>query len=367
MNRLRIGVIGVGHLGRHHARIVSGLEDATLAGVVDTRIEQAEAVAGPLGVPALTNYKDLLPLVDAVSVVVPTTYHAEVAGFFLEHGIHCLIEKPLAPSVAEADELVRLAERGGVVLQVGHIERFNPAFQTLKASGIRPNYVHAERLGVYTFRSTDISVVLDLMVHDIDLVLNLVAAPVSRVSALGMPLFGGLEDVAQARVEFEDGTVVDFSTSRVSYQPSRRLRAWSREAYASVDFASRQTTLLRPSEALRQGSPDWTGIDRSQPNLVRDHLFGHLLEVEHSAPPAIDALTLELEDFTRAIRSGDRPRVDGVDGLKAVALAERIQSAIRSGTPSPASPSHAPSRVPAPKLWRRRPRGASTRRDQHSS
>lgn len=371
MSRLKVGVVGVGHLGRHHARILAGLEGVELAGLVDCRREQAEAVAASLGTQALTNYQELLPLVDAVSVVVPTVLHAEVAGFFLQRGIHCLVEKPLAPTIKEAQHLVSAAEKSGAILQVGHIERFNPAFACLVESGLRPRYLSAERLGVYTFRSTDISVVFDLMIHDIDLVLTLVNRPVQRVSALGVSVFGGHEDVAQSRLEFEDGTVVDLSASRISQQPSRRLRLWSPDGYASVDFSTRQTTILRPTEALRRGETAWEGMDRTKPDAIRDHIFGQLLKADRSQPIAVDALTLELQDFVQAIASKSRPKVSGLDGLKAVAVAEQIQSVLRASTSNQriGHPTHpaVSSSVPPPKLWRRRGRGSSTPRGPQSS
>lgn len=366
MSRLRVGVVGVGHLGRHHARILAGLDGVELAGVVDSRREQAEAVAASLGTRALTNYHELLPLVDAVSVVVPTVLHGEVAGYFLQRGIHCLVEKPLASTLTEAQQLVAAADKSGAILQVGHIERFNPAFACLVESGLRPRYLTAERLGVYTFRSTDISVVFDLMIHDIDLVLTLVNQPIRSVSALGASLFGGHEDVAQSRLEFADGTVVDLAASRVSQQPSRRLRLWSPDGYASVDFSTRQTTILRPSEALQRGEANWDGVDRTTPDSVREHIFGRLLHVEHSQPTAVDALTLELKDFVVSIATHSRPKVTGGDGARAVALAEHIQSALRSKGPIQRTgyPSHpaVSSRVPPPKLWRRRGRIAGAPR-----
>lgn len=372
MDRLRIAVVGVGHLGRHHARILAGMPDVELVGVADTRAEQAEAVAGPLGTKPYTDFRKLAAAVDAVSVVVPTTMHREVAGYFLDRGIPALVEKPLAPSAADAEALNRLAERSGVVLQVGHIERFNPAYEALRNSGVKPKYLQAERLGTYTFRSTDISVVFDLMIHDIDLVLGLVKSPVRSVSALGMPVFGPNEDVAQARIEFQDGTVADLSASRASYQPSRKLRVWSGDGFVSVDFATRQATVLRPSASLASGEPDWDGVDRTKPEQVRDHVFGTLLKVDRSEAPAVDALTLELRDFIESIRHGRRPVVNGSDGVEAVRLAEAIQSRMRarewgqaeeparSGT-AQVFTSQASPRVPAPKFREARRRKSSRR------
>lgn len=356
---LRVGVVGVGHLGRHHARILAGLPGVRLVGVVDSRPEQARSVAEPLGAAALTDPAELLPLVQAVSIAVPTTAHRAAAEPFLDRGIPTLIEKPLAPTPADAEALVSLARRRGAVLQVGHIERFNPAFRTLVDAALRPRFVTAERLGTYTFRSTDISVVLDLMIHDLDLVLGLVDAPVRSVSALGMPLLGELEDVAQARVEFVDGTVADFHASRASYQPARRLRLWGEDGYASVDFATRQATVVRPPAGFRPGAIDWTGVDRGQPAAVRDHLFGQVFRVEKSEAAAIDALTAELTEFVDAARTGRRPTVDGADGLRAVELADAIERQIRARRADHFDHDVPRTGVPAPKFLKRR--AASTR------
>jgi predicted dehydrogenase len=358
MDRLRVGVVGVGHLGRHHARILAGLPDVQLVGVVDSRWEQARQVGEPLGAASFTDPADLLPLVQAVSIAVPTTAHRAVAEPFLDLGIPTLIEKPLAQTPADAEALVSLAQRRGAILQVGHIERFNPGFQTLVEARLRPRYLAADRNGTYTFRSTDISVVLDLMIHDIDLVLSLVKAPVRSVSAIGLALFTNLEDVAQARVEFEDGSVADLSASRASYQPARRLRLWGENGYAMVDFATRQSTIVRPPDGFRPGNIDWSNVDRAQPASVRDRLFGEILRVEKHEPPAIDALTAELLDFVTAIRTGSRPRVDGSDGLNAVRLADQVERMIRArrfdGIQSERTAQT--TAVPAPKFWKHRVR-----------
>jgi predicted dehydrogenase len=366
MDRLRIGVVGVGHLGRHHARILAGLEGARLVGVADCRIEQARAVAGPLGVRAFRDHRDLLDEVDAVSIAVPTTLHRAIAGDFLERGIPTLVEKPLAASLKEAEELVSLAKAGQAPLQVGHIERFNPALRALEGMALRPKYVSADRMGTYTFRSTDIGVVLDLMIHDIDVLLSLVRTPVRCVSAVGVSLFGGHEDVANARIEFEDGCVANLTASRASYQAQRRMRIWSAEAYATLDFATRQTTIIRPSERLRHGDLELDSLDISQPAAVREHLFGKVLRVDHVAPEeSRDALTLELEEFLRVARRECQPRVPGADALRALRVADQVLLSLSlhqwEGRPDgPVGPKagFAPTPIanlPAPKSWRYRP------------
>lgn len=378
MARLRVGVVGVGHLGRHHARILAGLEGVELVAVADARLDQATTVAAPLNAQAFADYRQLFGTVDAVSIAVPTTLHFEVASAFLDRGTPALIEKPIARDPAEAEALVALAERRGVVLQVGHIERFNPAFDALATSGIRPKFVAAERQGTFTFRSTDIGVVHDLMIHDLDLLLSLVAAPVKSVSAVGISLFGTLEDVASARIEFEDGCVANLTASRASYQPSRKLRAWGVEGYATLDFAARHATIIRPSERLRLGSLDLDGLDLAQPELVREHLFGKVLEVEQVAATSTrDALTMELEDFVRAVTTGTSPRVGGPDALRAMRVADQVLRSLgahewegRSDGPVGPRPNvavHEPSAAPPPpKAWSYRPlRERLARRSRH--
>jgi predicted dehydrogenase len=324
MKRLRVGVVGVGHLGQHHARILSSLAGVELVAIADARSDQAQAVAARCGTVGHCDYRQLLELVDAVSIAVPTVLHREVAGAFLERGIPTLVEKPMAGTLLESEQLVALARARDTLLQVGHIERFNPALQALEKLPVRPKFVNAERLSTYTFRSTDIGVVLDLMIHDIDLVLSLIAAPVRSIAAVGVSLFGEHEDVANARIEFEDGSVANLTASRASYSPSRKMRIWGAEGYASLDFAAKQATLIRPSDQLRRGRLDLEGVDLSQPAAVREHLFGKILRVDRVQEEDRDMLTLELEDFVSAARGLSCPRVSGDDALRAVRLADQI-------------------------------------------
>ena len=228
MTRLRVGVIGVGHLGQHHARILATMPGVELVAVADPRAEQAQAVAARCGTTSLSDYRDMLEIVDAVTIAVPTVLHREVAAPFLARGIATLVEKPMAASAADSARLVEDARAGGAVLQIGHIERFNPALSALEQMPIRPKFVSAERLSTYTFRSTDIGVVLDLMIHDLDLLLSLINSPVRQVAAVGVSLFGDHEDVANARIEFENGSVANLTASRASYTPTRKMRIWAR-------------------------------------------------------------------------------------------------------------------------------------------
>jgi predicted dehydrogenase len=316
MKRLRVGVVGVGHLGQHHARILSAMSGVELVAVADARSEQAQAIAAKCGTVALNDYRPLLELVDAVTIAVPTCLHGEVAGAFLEKGIATLVEKPMTSSLAESEQLVAQARAAHAVLQVGHIERFNPALQALEGLAVRPKFVNAERLSTYTFRSTDIGVVFDLMIHDLDLLLSLIAAPVRSVSAVGVSLFGEHEDVANARIEFEDGSVANLTASRASYTPSRKMRIWGAEGYASLDFAAKEATVIRPSEQLK-----------------RD-----------------------------AARGLARPRVSGDDALRAVRLADQVLRSLEAHRwdadslplPTVAPTVELPSVLRGPHSWRTR-------------
>jgi predicted dehydrogenase len=328
--QLRMAVVGVGHLGQHHARVLAGIPGVTLVGVVDARPEQARAVAERNGTRVWDDYRDLLDQVDAVSVAVPTCLHREVAGAFLARGVATMVEKPLAASYADAEYLVNLSNSNGALLQVGHIERFNPALSAVEGMNLRPRFIAAERLATYTFRSTDVGVVFDLMIHDIDLVLSMVPASVRSVAAVGVSVFGGHEDVANARVEFEDGCVATITASRASYQAARKMRIYGLEGYASLDFATKQGTLIRPSEQLRQGEVDLEGLDLSQPAAIKERVFGKILRVDKVQTEGREPLALELEDFVKAVRGEAPPRVGGADALRAMGLADQILQSLRS-------------------------------------
>ncbi len=357
MKRLRVGVVGVGHLGQHHARILSTMPGAQLVGVADASAERAAAVAARCRTAALADYRRLLDAVDAVVVAVPTTFHREVAGAFLARGIATLVEKPMAGSLAQAEQLVAMAQTAHAVLQVGHIERFNPALQALEHLAVRPKYIHAERLSTFTFRSTDIGVVLDLMIHDLDLILAMIPAPVRSVAAVGLSVFGEHEDVANARIEFEDGSVADVTASRASEQAVRKMRLWGAEGYASLDFAAKTAKLVRPSDSLRRGRLELDGVDLSQPAAIKEHVFGKMLRVDRITCDGPEPLALELEDFLAAVRGESRPRVGGEDGLRAMRLADQVLSSLAAhqweGVEAPAPlPSESSPAFQGPHAWR---------------
>ena len=350
MKRLRMAVIGVGHLGQHHARILANQPDVELVGVVDANAEQAHAIAAKLGTTPYESIEPLLESVDAVSVVTPTVHHHAVASAFLKAGVPVLVEKPVCRTVAEADDLVALAHKAKVPLQVGHIERFNPAFEELVKRPIRAKFVEAERHGPFTGRSVDIGAVLDLMIHDLDLLLALVGGKVARVSAVGAVVFGGHEDMVNARLEFESGCIAHVTASRITRHPKRRLRIWAPEGYAGIDFVTRKLTLVQQSEEVRKYGLRADEMDASAKARLKDEVFGRYLQVLNlDADRKHDQLTAELRHFIGCVRTGDQPRVTGADGRDALELAERVLDALRvhpwEGTP--AGP-HGPGGLPTP-------------------
>ena len=330
MARLRMAVIGVGHLGKEHARILAGLEEVELVGVADVNRDQAEAIARRVGAQAFTEYWPLLNLVDAACIVVPTRQHFAVAAEFLRRQIPVLVEKPLAATLEEAEGLVELAERNRVVLQVGHIERFNPAFEELQSRPLQPKFITCERLGTFSGRSADVGVVMDLMIHDLDLLLALVRAPVRRVEALGVSLFGRHEDVVNARLQFANGCVASVTASRASPAAVRCMQVWAPEGYARVDFAKKALTFVQPSQELRRHGLDPRRLEPAALARLKDDLFGRHLEVLDLDRNQGDQLTRELREFVSSVRREAAPRADGAAGLNAIALASRVLDSLHS-------------------------------------
>jgi predicted dehydrogenase len=325
-----MAVIGVGHLGKEHARILASHPEVELVGVADVNYEQAQGVALRCQCQAYADYWPLLNLVDAATLVVPTTHHHAIAREFLRRGIPLLVEKPLTASLEQADQLVELANRHGAVLQVGHIERFNPAFEELVTRPLQPKLIECERLGPYTGRSTDIGVVLDLMIHDLDLLLALGLGQPRSVDALGASVFGGHEDVANARISFAGGCVANLTASRVSGSPSRKMRAWAPEGYASLDFAKRTLTFIQPSADLRAGKLDVMRMEARDRLRIKDEMFERHLQVLKLERKEGDALTRELSEFVQCVNHGSRPRVSGEAARNALEVASRVLDQIRT-------------------------------------
>jgi predicted dehydrogenase len=324
MPRLRVAVIGVGHLGKEHARILASLPGVELVGVADVNAEQAQAVARRCQTSAFTDYWPLLNLVDAATIAVPTCFHRDVARDFLRRRIPILVEKPLASNLSQAEELVELARQHDVILQVGHIERFNPAMLDLEKRSLRPKFVEGERLSNFSGRSLDIGAVLDIMIHDLDVLLALVRSPVHTVEAVGVSLFGGHEDIANARLTFANGCVANLTASRVSVKPVRKMRVFSPEGYVSLDFGKRHATIIQPSEKFRREGIDLKKLDLSMIGLFREKLFGHYLQIKEFDMNEGDQLTRELEHFVHCVRTHTTPKVSGEDGRNAIELADRI-------------------------------------------
>ncbi len=330
MKKLRTAVVGAGRLGGFHAQKLAALPDVELTAVVDPDPAARNRVAAACNTQALPDYRGLFGKIDAAVVAAPTQWHHKPALDLLNQGIHVLVEKPICSTSAEADELVETARRRQVVLQVGHVERFNPAFDAAASNAANPKYIEAVRAGQFTFRSTDVGVVLDLMIHDIDLVLSMVRSDVRKVEALGLSILGGHEDVANARLQFECGCVAVLSASRVSLEPSRRMQIWSSRGFSAVDFAARTATLVRPSETLLRREFDVDMLSPEQTEYYKAHLAEEHLPCEQLRFDAVDALELEAKDFVAAIRTPRAPRVSGEAGRNALAVAQQILGAIHA-------------------------------------
>ena len=306
---LRVAVIGVGHLGRHHARILSSLEGAELVAVVDTAAERAAEAASASGARALTDYRELLGKVDAVTVAVPTELHRDIALPFLEQGIAVLVEKPMARSLEEADELVAAARASGATLGVGHTERYNPAVAAVLPLVTSPRFIEVHRLGVFPDRSLDIDVVFDLMIHDLDIILALVRSDVESIEAVGVPVLTPRYDIANARLRFASGCIANVTASRISRERVRKIRFFQPDAYISIDYAAQEVE-------------GWRLVPRPG---ERPSIQGGPLPVERDEP-----LRRELADFLRAARTRSAPLVDGDAGRRALELATRIAEKMES-------------------------------------
>jgi predicted dehydrogenase len=348
MDRCKLGVVGVGHLGQAHARVLASLPNVELVGVVDTNSVQAETVAARQRVRVFDHHCDLADHIDAACIVTPTVFHHTVAKDFLNRGLPILVEKPLALNLDEANELVELANKNRAILQVGHIERFNPAFEELRSKPINPKFIEAERHGIFTGRSTDIGAVMDLMIHDLDLLLDLVGQPVEEVQALGMTVFGRHEDMASARLRFASGCIAHLTASRMSPKPKRKMRIWAPEGYAGLDFCDKRLTLVQPSPELRLNGLNTRSLTASERQQLPAEIFKqHLQTQESTFERGGDQLTRELEDFVRCVQSHSTPRVTGEAGRDAISVASRIieslnRHAWNGQSPGPFGPADVP-------------------------
>jgi predicted dehydrogenase len=306
---LRVAVVGVGHLGRHHARILSALDGARLVAVVDINRERAGQVASSVGARALVHASELEGQVDAVTVAVPTEAHVQVALPLLRQGVAVLVEKPLARSSMEADALIAAAASSGATLAVGHTERYNPAVAAATSYVRDPRFIEVHRLGTFPDRSLDIDVVFDLMIHDIDIVLSLVASEVVAIEAVGVPVLTDRIDIANARLRFASGCIANLTASRISRERVRRIRFFQQDAYISIDYGTQDLEVYRL--VRRAGS--------------RPTIDGGKIAVSREEP-----LRREMADFLGAVRDGRPPVVTADDGRRAVALALRIADRMAS-------------------------------------
>jgi predicted dehydrogenase len=314
---LRVAVIGVGHLGKHHARILSSLPGVELAAVADTNRARAEEIAAANGTRAVFDADELLGQVDAVTIAVPTEQHRDIARPFLKAGVPVLIEKPMARTLEEADQLIEAAADAGVVLAVGHTERFNPALAAARPLITDPRFIEVHRLGTFPERSLDIDVVFDLMIHDLDVVLSVVDSDVESLEAVGVPVITNRVDIANARLRFANGCIVNLTASRISRDRVRKIRFFQPSAYVSIDYATQKVEVYR----LVKGSGPFDGAQgRPAPSIEGGEI----------AVPNEEPLKLELADFVEAIATKRAPRVTGEAGRRALALAQEITDKIET-------------------------------------
>jgi predicted dehydrogenase len=306
MQKIRTAVIGAGYLGRFHAQKYAALPGSQLIGIADVSSETRAKLAAELGTATFADYRELLERVDAVSIATPTPQHFEIASAFLEAGAHVLVEKPITATVEEAEQLIEVAARRGKVLQVGHLERFNPGILALDRVLTVPRFVESHRLAPFKQRGTDVNVVLDLMIHDIDIIQNIVHAPIASVDAIGTSVFSGGLDIANARIRFANGCVANTTASRVSLKTERKLRIFQDDAYMSVDLQQKILTVVRKSDA-----PPAAG---ELPQV----------RIDEQSFEQGDALKTQIESFLECAAHGKMPLVSGEDGLRALQTAIRI-------------------------------------------
>ena len=306
---LRTAVVGIGHLGRHHARLLAAMDGVSLVAVVDTVLARAEDAAATTGARAITDYREVLSDVDAVVIAVPTEIHRAIALPFLERGVATLVEKPLSRSVSDAEAIVEAARLGNAVLAVGHTERYNPAVGAIGPLVTSPRFIEVHRLSAFPERSLDIDVVFDLMIHDLDVIISMVGSDVTSIEAVGVPVLTSTYDIANVRLRFASRCIANLTASRISRDQVRKIRFFQPDSYLSIDYASQEVE-------------GWRLVKRDG---ERPRIEGGPVPVEREEP-----LKRELEDFIRAARNKTRPLVDGEAGLAALRLASRIAEQMES-------------------------------------
>ncbi len=327
MKPLQVAVVGAGHLGRIHAKLVSQVDGMELVAIADPVAAAREAAKTQFGVATFESYRDVITSVDAAIVASPTDHHAETVAEFLSAGKHVFVEKPITINADEAEQLVKLAAQRRLVLQVGHVERFNPAWTAAADVTKDAKYVEAVRASRFPGRCLDVGVVLDLMIHDIDLVLSLTDAPLRHVAASGLAVVSDHEDMAEARLEFACGLVANLKASRISLKPSRQMQTFGPNGFAEIDFAALSLTTIQADASLSDRSFELDSVT-DQPMRFADQLFSQYLRPESTQVEPRNAILDELHDFAISIQSQTAPTVSGVDGQRAVEVAGRILDAI---------------------------------------
>lgn len=326
---VKIGVLGAGHLGKIHLKCIQASDKLALVGFYDADTRNAENVSTTMGIRAFESPEALIDAVDAVDIVTPTIYHFDLAQKAMLKGKHIFIEKPMTHTVAEAEILMQLAQKTGVKIQIGHVERFNPAFLSLGDMRITPMFIEAHRLATFNPRGTDVSVVLDLMIHDIDLILHLVDSDVKDIHASGVAVVSDSPDIANARIEFENGCVANLTASRMSLKQMRKIRFFQRDAYISLDFLDKNAQIIRlfDKEDVEQKSSD----DKNYLELETAR-GTKLIDVQMPESVPVNAIQMELETFAESITNNKPIRVTIQDGYKALKIAHRIISEIGDST-----------------------------------
>jgi predicted dehydrogenase len=327
-----VAVIGCGRMGQLHARVYSQMDSVRLVGVHDADPDVAAMTVEKYGGEVFKNIDDLADRIAAATIAVPTQFHAFVAEPLLRRGVACLIEKPLAKDVEEAKQIVSWAKQHDAVVQVGHIERFNPAIRSMTRLGISPRFIEVVRISPLTFRSIDVGVVLDVMIHDIDIVLNLARSKVTKIDAIGVGVIGGVEDVCNARLSFANGCVANLTASRLALKTERKLRVFSPEAYVSIDYQKKYGMVARKTENLSAIRDTVARIRSGEIDDLSQIDFTELVNVEELAIDDIEPLRAELDSFIDAVRGNSKPEVPAEDGLAAVELATQIVAAIPAQT-----------------------------------
>ncbi len=316
MEKVRTAVIGVGHLGQYHARWYKNIEECELVGIYDTNATNRDEIAQKYNVKSFKNLSDLFGKVDAVSIVTPTIYHHEVAKEIISQNISCLIEKPITSTVEQAEELLVLAKDKSITITVGHIERFNPAVQVLKKFDINPRFIEAHRLAAFDPRGTDVAVILDLMIHDIDLALYLTKSKVKKIDASAISVISDNADIANARLTFENGAVANLTASRISLKAMRKLRLFQKSGYFSLDLAEKRADIYQLAD---ESLADQSGMRIPLGKSGREILYNK------SGNKDDDMLAAELRSFVKAIQSGEAPEISASDAIEALKTALAIE------------------------------------------